>query len=54
MTVVNRYEDPVNRTQKLDFDKGMGLTFLSGKAAASCWMPLQPQRRKSRMPHSRC
>ena len=31
MTVVNRYEDPVNRTQKLDFDKGMGLTFLSGK-----------------------
>ena len=31
VTVVNRYEDPVNRTQKLDFDKGMGLTFLSGK-----------------------
>ena len=24
--VVNRYEEPVNRTQKLDFDKGMGLT----------------------------
>ena len=31
VTVVNRYENPVNRTQKLDFDKGMGLTFLSGK-----------------------
>ena len=31
VTVVNRYEDPVNRTQKLDFNKGMGLTFLSGK-----------------------
>lgn len=31
VTVVNHYEDPVNRTQKLDFDKGMGLTFLSGK-----------------------
>ena len=31
VTVVNRYADPVNRTQKLDFDKGMGLTFLSGK-----------------------
>ena len=31
VTVVNRYEDPVNRIQKLDFDKGMGLTFLSGK-----------------------
>ena len=31
VTVVNRYEDPANRTQKLDFDKGMGLTFLSGK-----------------------
>ena len=31
VTVVNRYEDPVNCTQKLDFDKGMGLTFLSGK-----------------------
>lgn len=31
VTVVNRYEDPVNRTQKLDFDKGMGLTYLSGK-----------------------
>ena len=31
VTVVNRYEDPGNRTQKLDFDKGMGLTFLSGK-----------------------
>lgn len=31
VTVVNRYEDPVNRTQKLDFDKGIGLTFLSGK-----------------------
>ena len=31
VTVVNRYEDPVNRSRELDFDKGMGLTFLSGK-----------------------
>lgn len=54
VTVVNRYEDPVNRTQKLDFDKGMGLTFLSGKDRRKLLDALQTQRRKSRMPHSRC
>lgn len=31
LTVVNRYEDPANRTQKLDFDNGMGMKFLSSK-----------------------
>ncbi len=31
VTVKNRYEDPVNRTQVLDFDEGQGLHFLSCK-----------------------
>ncbi len=31
VTVKNRYEEPVNRTQVLDFDEGQGLNFLSCK-----------------------
>ena len=31
VTVTNRYEDPIRRTRKLDFDEGMGLQFLSSK-----------------------
>ncbi len=31
VTVVNRYEEPLNRTRKLDFNDGQGLQFLSAK-----------------------